>query len=222
MAISLLDQLVLTDLLPERLPLVGVAHGGVDARLGEPDRAGGDREAPLVDGAHRDEEPLALLADPMLLRHDDVVEIDEAGVAGPDAELAVQRARGQPRHPALQQERRHALVLLGAVDAGEDQEVVGEIGQPDPELLAVEAVGRAVAAGRGLEIGGIGADAWLGQAEGRELLAAGLRDEPALALLLRPPLQEGQRVEARHARSGRRGTSVSARSSSSHRIAKLT
>ena len=35
----------------------------------------------------------------------------------------------------------------------------------------------------------------LGQAEGRELLAARLRDEPALALLLGPPLQEGQRVE---------------------------
>ena len=39
-------------------------------------------------------------------------------------------------------------------------------------------------------------DAGLGQAEGRELLAARLRDEPALALLLGPPLEERQRVQA--------------------------
>ena len=55
----------------------------------------------------------------------------------------------RPRHPALEHERGDALVPLRAVDAGEDEEVVGEVRQADPDLLAVEAVGVAVAAGRG-------------------------------------------------------------------------
>ena len=45
------------------------------------------------------------------------------------------------------------------------------------------------------EVAGVGADAGLGQPERRELLAPRLRDEPALALLLGPPLEERQRVE---------------------------
>ena len=89
----LLDQLVLADLLAERLALVGVLERRVEARLGEPDGAGGDGEPALVDRAHRDQEALALLADPVLDRHAHVVEVDQAGVAGPDAELAVERAR---------------------------------------------------------------------------------------------------------------------------------
>ena len=125
----LLDQLVLADLLAERLALVGVARRGVEAGLGEPDGAGRDGEPALVDGAHRDEEALALLADPVLLGHEHVVEVDQPGVAGPDAELAVERAGRQARHPALEQERGHALVLLRAVDRGEDEEVVGDVGQ---------------------------------------------------------------------------------------------
>ena len=66
----------------------------------------------------------------------------------------------------------------------------------DPHLLAVEPVDVAVPAGRGLEVAGVRADTGFGQAEGGELLAARLRDQPALALLLGPPLEEGQRVEA--------------------------
>ena len=102
----------------------------------------------------------------------------------------------RPAHPALEHERGHALVLLRPVDRREDQEMVGEVGEGDPDLLAVEPVGVAVAAGRGLEVARVGADARLGQAERGELLAACLRDQPALALLLGAPLEEGQRVEA--------------------------
>jgi hypothetical protein len=61
----LLDQLVAADLLAERLALVGVGDARIQAGPREPDRAGSDAEAALVDGAHGDEEPLALLADPV-------------------------------------------------------------------------------------------------------------------------------------------------------------
>ena len=64
----LLDELVLADLLAEGLPLVGVADGRVEAGLGEPDGTGRDRVAALVDRAHRDQEALAFLADPVLGR----------------------------------------------------------------------------------------------------------------------------------------------------------
>ena len=52
----------------------------------------------------------------------------------------------RPGHPALEHERGHALVPLRSVDRGEDQEVVGDVGEGDPDLLAVEPVGVAVAA----------------------------------------------------------------------------
>ena len=110
-------------------------------------------------------------------------------------ELAVERPGRQPLHPPLEEERRHALVLLRPVDRGEHEEVVGEVGQADPDLLAVEAVGAAVAPGRRREVAGVGPDAGLGQAERRELLAAGLGHEPALALLLGPPLEQRERVQ---------------------------
>ena len=101
----LLDQLVLADLLAERLALVGVPDRRVEARLGEADGARGNRVPPLVDGAHRDQEALALLADPVLDRDADVLEVDEAGVAGADPQLAVERPGGQPGHAPLHDER---------------------------------------------------------------------------------------------------------------------
>ena len=65
----------------------------IEARLGQPDRADCHRVAALVDGAHGDREALALLADAVLDRDAHVVEVDLAGVAGPDAELALDRPR---------------------------------------------------------------------------------------------------------------------------------
>src|SRR6478609_99396 len=143
----LLDQLVLADLLSEGVPLVGVAHRCVETRLGKADRTSRDREPTLVDRAHRDRKTLALLADPVLDRDRHVVEIDQPRIARPDPELAVERAGRQPGHPALEHEGGHALVLLAPVDRGEDQEMVGDVRQRDPDLLAVEPVRVAVAAG---------------------------------------------------------------------------
>ena len=192
---QLLDELVPPDLLPEGLPLLRVHERGVQAGLRESDRAGGDRVPPLVDRAHRDQEPLALLADPVLERHDDVVEVDQPGVAGMDAELAVDRPGRQAGHPALQEECGDAAPTLRPIGRGEDQEVIGDVGEADPQLLPVQPIGLAVAAGRRREVRGIRADAGLGEPERRDLVATRLRDQPALLLLGGGPLKERERVQ---------------------------
>ena len=100
----------------------------------------------------------------------------------------MERAGRQALHPPLEHERGHALVPLGAVDGGEDQKMVGDVGDGDPDLLAVEPVGVAVTPGGGREVRGVRPDPGFGQAERGELLAPGLRDQPALALLFGAPL----------------------------------
>ena len=191
----LLNQLVPADLLAERLPLVGVLERCVQARLRQPHRAGGHGVAPLVDRAHGDRETLALLADPVGHRHLAVREGEDAGVAGPHPELAVQRIGREAGEAALDDERGDSLVAEAPVNRGEDQEGVGGIGQADPDLAAVEEVSVAVAARGGREVGGIAADAGLGQPKGGQLLTARLWDQVALFLFLVRPLQQGQRVQ---------------------------
>ena len=94
----------LADRLAEGLALVGVLDAGVEAGAGEPDRAGADGEAALVDAAHGDLEALALLADAVLDRDADVVEGELAGVASADAQLALDRAGRETLHAALEHE----------------------------------------------------------------------------------------------------------------------
>src|SRR5207302_8359929 len=65
----------------------------------------------------------------------------------------------------------------------------------DPVLLPVEDVAVTRAARRCPDRGDVRARARLGQPEARELLAARLRDEPALLLFLRRIPQQRQRVE---------------------------
>ncbi len=197
------------DLLAERLALAGVLERRVEARPGQADRARRDGVAAVVDSAHGDLEALALLADAVLQRHAHVVEVDLAGIAGVDAELALDRARGQTGHAPLDDERADATVFLRPVERGEDQEVVGDVGQADPDLGAVEDVRVAVTTGGRGQAGGVGAGTGLGQPERGQLLALRLGREETLLLILRAPLQQGQRVEpdvhAHHHPKGRIG-----------------
>src|SRR6266545_78829 len=126
----LLDELVVTDLLAERLPLAGVRHGCVQAGVAETDGPRRNGVAALVDRAHRDEE------------------------------------------------------------------VVGDVRQADPDLLAVEDVAVAAPSGRRLECAGVRAHPGLGEPERGELFAPRLGHEVALALVLAPPLEEGEGIEA--------------------------
>ena len=203
---ELLDQLVLADLLPEGVPLMGVSHAGIDAGLGEADGAGSDGEPPLIDGAHRDQEALAFLADAVLLGDPDVIEVDEPGVAGADAELAVERAGGKPVHAPFDDERGHALVPLLAVDRGEDQEVVGEVRQADPDLLPVEAICVAVATCGRPEVARVGP----GRPARSNRTSPACRPSPGARASVgaAPPCPTGAaRVNStRRGRSGRHGT----------------
>ena len=100
--------------------------------------------------------------------------------------------------PFIPRSRRNAVTPLCFFDRSTEANTrkwSARSARRDPDLLAVEAVGAAVAPGRRREVAGVGPDAGLGQAERRELLAAGLGDEPALALLLGPPLEERERVQ---------------------------
>src|SRR5439155_22853629 len=77
----------------------------------------------------------------------------------------------------------------------EDECMVGDVRVRDPVLRAVEDVDVALAARGRLHRGDVGARGRLGQAKARELVAARLRNEPALLLLLGRVLEERKRVE---------------------------
>jgi hypothetical protein len=59
----------------------------IERRPSQPDRASGHRKSALVDRTHRDLEPFAVFADPVLDRHAHIIERQFAGVTGPHAEL---------------------------------------------------------------------------------------------------------------------------------------
>ena len=80
------------------------------------------------------------------------------------------------------------VVLLRAVDDGEDQEVVGNVGQRDPHLGAVEDVVIAIAHDGRLDRTGVGTGVRLGQPKGGDLVAVRLGNEPALLLLFGAPI----------------------------------
>src|SRR5918994_1963983 len=138
----------------------------------------------------------ALRADRVLGRPPDVLEEGLAGRAGPDAELVLGVLRRHALPAALEDERRDPLVLRRRVGLREDELVVGDGRVRDPVLLAVEDVGVALAAGSRQHRGDVRSRRRLGEAEAGELLAARLRDEVALLLLLTRVPQQRERVEA--------------------------
>ena len=78
-------------------------------------------------------------------------------------------------------------LLLLEVAVGDDEEVIGHVGQRDPHLLAAEHVAVALLDGHGLHAAHVAAGRGLGEAEGGDLLALGLRHEVALLLVLGAP-----------------------------------
>src|SRR5205814_6565125 len=109
----------------------------IQTGLRETDGPRCDRKPALVDRTHGDQETLPFLAEAVLVRHKDVVVVDEARVAGMDAELAVQGPGGDACHTSLQEERGHAAPALRAIQRRERQEVDGDAGPAESDLLAV-------------------------------------------------------------------------------------
>ena len=104
-------------------------------------------------------------------------------------------AEREPGHALLEEERRDPLVLRRRIGLRKDERVVGDRCVRDPVLRAVEDIDVALAPGGPLHGGDVGARGRLGQPEAGQLLAARLRREPALLLLLGPVAEERERVE---------------------------
>ena len=78
---------------------------------------------------------------------------------------------------------------------GEHEEVVGDVGERDPHLLAGQDVAIALLDRDGLNAAHVAAGRRLGQAVGRDLSSLRLRHEIALLLILGAPGQERQAVQ---------------------------
>src|SRR5215467_3257070 len=94
----------------ESFPLVGISDRGVARRANHASGAGCDREPALLEREHGNLKSLAFFTDEVPLRHAHVLERKISGIARADAELAVNRARGETGHRALDNETRHAGV----------------------------------------------------------------------------------------------------------------
>src|SRR3989442_5859324 len=196
----LLDELVLADGPAEGLPLPGVLRRRVQASADEAGRPRGHGVAAVLEREHRDPEALALLPEPVLRRHLHVVHREAAGVAGDDPPLLLDRVRAEALERALHDEGAEPAVvpalLLLLVGPGEDDEVVGDVGEADPHLLAVEDVTVALAHRGGLDADRIAPRVGLGEPVGGDLLPPRLGGQVLLLLVVAAPAQERHAVEA--------------------------
>src|SRR5262249_20676118 len=122
------DELVLADGGAELPALPGVARAGVEAGLGDADRAPGDAVAPLLErrgGDVRDAEADA--ADEARPRHPAGVQGDPGEHRGAGAEEAADRGRGEPRRAALDEEGGGL-----AAAPGEDEVEAGDLAEGRP------------------------------------------------------------------------------------------
>ncbi len=196
---------------PKRLAFERVLGARVATGADETGRPGADGVPPLVERKHRDLEAFADAAEHVLLGHFHLVHLEVAGVAGEDAPLLLEGAARESLEGPLDDERgdagRIALLLLLEIRPRKDDEVVGDIGERDPHLLAREHVAIAFLHGDGLNAAHVAARGRFRQAIGRNLLALRLRHQVPLLLILASPREQRQAVEAgvhRHDHAERR------------------
>ena len=154
--------------------------------------------ATVVQDRHGDLEPLAFLSEHVDEPGLDLVEPDGGGHRGADPHLVFVRPVGDASQVAGDGEGGDLPLLLRRVGGGlgEDGEEVGDAAVGDPDLLAVQhivrSVGRLDCAGADAEC--VAAGARLGEAEGRDHLAAGELGEPPA--LLRVGAEEQEALES--------------------------
>ena len=182
----LLHHLELADRLLEDTALPCVVGRDVNAGLREPDRARGNAEAAVLDGVHRDLEPLPLLAHERVLWHAHVLEHELAGRERPKAVLVLERMRAHALRVGVDDEGADALSprLLVHPEVREREVVARDVEEADPHLRAAEHVVVAVPPARRVHVRHIRAGAGLGHAGAGEHLPLRERDEVALLLLL--------------------------------------
>ena len=202
------DRLEAGDRLAELLALLGVGAGGVEGPLGGAEAERGDRDPPAVEDLQRLDEPLADVAQQVVLADEAVLHDHLGGVGGPDAELVLFLAGAETRHAAVEHESGDVVVArtLGVGDREHDTDVafpaVGGEG-----LGAVEHPAALDPLGARAGAGGVRSRPRLGQAPGADLLARGQRGQPAAPLLVIAILVDvvaAQRVMGGHADADRR------------------
>ncbi|CAB4956091.1 unannotated protein [freshwater metagenome] len=177
----LADRLAPLDAL--RAELAGDA-GGPLGRAGADGREG---EAAGVQGLQSDLQALALLADEVLGRDEDVLEQRLRVLDALETHELVAVLDRDALGVVLEDERRDAAaVTLALRDLRHDHDDVGDRAVRRPELAARDAVARAVLGrdGRAGDARRVGADVGLRQEEGGDVVLGDLR-EPLLLLLLR-------------------------------------
>ena len=118
-----LDHLEVGQRLAELLALLDVVDRQVDEALGQPDRAGPQADAAVVEDLHRDVEALARLAEHVLGRDAHVLEVERAEVVAAQAHRLVGLAGLEALHPLLE-DQRDVRVLAVDLRAREGREHV--------------------------------------------------------------------------------------------------
>lgn len=164
-----LHALELTNKGAELLAVVpDVLNGIFKGAKGKTGHLGGNTDAALVEEGDGVLVAVAALAKQVLLGDDDVVKVEDAGGGGADAELLLLLGNGEAGGALFDNKGSDALVALGRVEVGKDDEDLGLHGVGDPHLAArdFEAVG-----GLGGLCGhgeGVGSGDGLGKAEGAD------------------------------------------------------
>lgn len=186
-----LHALELADQGAELLAVVpAVLDGVLPGTESEAGHLGGDADTALVEDADGVLVALAALTEDVLLGDVDVVKVEDAGAAGADAELLLLLGDGEALGALLDDEGGDALVALGRVEVGEDEEDAGLHGVCDPHLGAVEDEAVGGLGGTGGHGEGVGAGHGLGEAEGGDGVGGQARQEGALDVL-GAPFQDG-------------------------------
>jgi hypothetical protein len=137
----------------------------------------------------------ALLAEPVLGRHADVVERERRRVGRALAHLLEVLLDHDPGRAHLDDERRHPAAAGGRIGLGEDDRPLGVARVRDERLRAVEDVVVAVAHRGGAQRGDVGARPRLRERERAEDRLFDQRRQPAGLLLGRAEEQDGARAE---------------------------
>src|SRR4051812_1857269 len=122
----------------ELLALGGVTHRFVEHVLTDAGRPGGHAEAPGVQRAHRHLEPVADLAEDLVVAREDVIEPDGRGVRAMQPHLPVDLGGLEAVLIGVDQKAGEAAVLLLGIGLGEDQGDLGVVAHRDPHLGAVD------------------------------------------------------------------------------------
>lgn len=182
-----LHALELADEGAELLAVVPAVLDGVfPGAEGEAGHLGGDADAALVEDADGVLVALAALAEDVLLGDVDVVEVEDAGAAGADAELLFLLGNGEALGALFDDEGGNALVALGRVEVGEDEEDAGLHGVCDPHLGAVEDEAVGGLGGAGGQGEGVRAGDGLGETKGGDGVGGHARQVSALDVLGAP------------------------------------